>query len=139
MAATQPDQTYPDLLSYQEAAAALNLTAQGIKAAIAQGRLHPVKLAGTQRKFIRREEIASYEARKYNRQELAAARSAGVAAPDEERMRSMVAALSGPTLDAFRETLATAQKGIESLAYIAGAVALGASGGQTPDPKRLAG
>lgn len=49
-----------DLLSYEEAARVLGITVGSLKLVIHRGILHPIKLPGSRRKFLRRSDLDAY-------------------------------------------------------------------------------
>lgn len=133
-----------DLLTYEEAAALLNIQRAAIQTAIGNGKLHPIKLPGSARKYLRRDDVLSYPERRnapvaHREKPIAPPTPPASEALDAAKLRELAGALSGPTLEAFREAMSTARHGVGSLAQIAFGVALGASGmagGAALDPKR---
>lgn len=143
-----------DLLTYEDAAALLGISVGAVKRAVSMGKLHPRRFPGTNRKYLDRTDVLTYPDRRNAPLSDAAPikRHRGVGAstdasasqglPDAAQLRELAGALSGPTLEAFREAMSTARHGVGSLAQIAFGVALGTSGmasmagGAALDPKR---
>ena len=129
----------PDLMTYQETADYLHITLQSLRTAVADGRLHSVKIPGIQHKFIKRVDVLAYHDR---------ARS--TEAPREAPQA--LAPMSPDELSAYMQALATPMenmaKAVASSAMqeaVPGALAAMLGGlqilrGQQPtiDPKALA-
>lgn len=151
-----PASSSSDLLTYEDAAALLGITVGAVKHAVGMGKLHPRRFPGSTRKYLERADVLAYPDRRNSpisddapikRRRDASEPSPALdevspARPDAAQLRELAGALSGPTLEAFREAMSTARHGVGSLAQIAFGVALGASGaaslagGAVLDPKR---
>ena len=56
-----------DLLTYEEAAQVLGVKQSAVKAAIAAGRMEPIKRPGLRNKLLRREDVEEYARSRYQR------------------------------------------------------------------------
>lgn len=141
MASNDSDTSQPDLLTYEEAAALLGIGVGAVKSAIAKGKLRPIRIAGSTRKYLERSDVLAYPERRNAR--IPGRKPEPPVTLDAAQLRELAMALSGPSLEALREAHETTRQAINGLAQIAIGVVMGASGasaqGMMPHPKRITG
>ena len=133
----------PDLMTYDEAADYLHMTRGSLRTAVAEGRLHSVKIPGILHKFIKRADVLAYHDRARSTEAPRKAppevpQTLASMSPDE--LRAYMAAFAAPI-----ENMAKAVASSAMQEAIPGALAAMLGGlqilrGQQPtiDPKALA-
>lgn len=128
-----------DLMTYQEASDALGITLQSVRTAVAEHRLHSVKLPGHIHRFIRRAEIADYRRRNRSTEASEAPVSAPlvpVAQLPAEQVRSYAQAFAAPIADHYGNMADRAVPGM--IAAVLGGFQVLQGQQPTLDPKALA-